>query len=150
MRKTYAVATLTAALIAFAVSAPAQSPSVPIGVVVMHGKGGSPTKHVASLASALEQKGYLVANLEMPWSGNRQYDASVEAADKEVGAALDAMRAKGAKKVFVAGHSQGGLSPCTTAPSIRWTASSPSRRAATSATQSTAGKSAPRSNARAT
>src|SRR4051812_20509902 len=100
---------LAAALIAFAVSAHAQLPSAAIGVVVMHGKGGSPTKHVASFASALEQKGYLVSNLEMPWSGNRHYDASVEAADKEVAAALDAMRAKGAKKVFVAGHSQGGL-----------------------------------------
>lgn len=101
--------TLAAALIAFAVSAFAQSPSAPIGVVVMHGKGGSPAKHVASFASALEQKGYLVANLEMPWSGIRHYDASVEAADKEVGAAFDALRAKGAKKVFVAGHSQGGV-----------------------------------------
>lgn len=92
---------------AFVVSALAQSPA--IGVVVMHGKGGSPAKHVASFASALEQNGYLVANLEMPWSGNRHYDASVEAADTEVAAALDAMRAKGAKKVFVAGHSQGGV-----------------------------------------
>jgi predicted N-acetyltransferase YhbS len=35
----------------------------------MHGKGGSPTKYVSDLASSLKDEGYLVANLEMPWSG---------------------------------------------------------------------------------
>lgn len=80
-----------------------------IGIVVMHGKGGSPTKHVAELASSLEEKGYLVANLEMPWSGRRNYDVSVSAAEKEVESALASLRSKGAQKLFVAGHSQGGL-----------------------------------------
>jgi len=94
---------------AFAQSAVAQNPSSAIGVVIMHGKGGSPTRFVAGLASFLEQKGYLVANLEMPWSGSREYNATVEAAEKEVDAAIDSLRAKGAVKVFVAGHSQGGL-----------------------------------------
>jgi pimeloyl-ACP methyl ester carboxylesterase len=50
-----------------------------------------------------------VANLDMPWSGNRSYDTSVEGAEKEVDRALEDLRAKGAGKVFVAGHSQGGL-----------------------------------------
>jgi pimeloyl-ACP methyl ester carboxylesterase len=85
----------------------AQAPA--IGVVIMHGKGGTPTKWVEPLASGLEQKGYLVANLEMPWSGRRHYDVDVATADKEVDAALEGLRAKGAKKVFVAGHSQGGV-----------------------------------------
>lgn len=89
-------------------SAAAQSPPK-IGIVIMHGKGGSPTKHVADLAASLEGKGYLVANLEMPWSGRRDYDATVAAAEKEVESALNALRAKGAARVFVAGHSQGGL-----------------------------------------
>ena len=80
-----------------------------IGIIIMHGKGGSPTKNVADLASALEAKSYLVANLEMPWSGSRDYDASVGAADKQVETALDTLRNKGASKLFVAGHSQGGL-----------------------------------------
>jgi pimeloyl-ACP methyl ester carboxylesterase len=90
-------------------TANAQTPSSGIGIVIMHGKGGSPAKHVADLASSLEGKGYLVANLEMPWSGRRAYDASVSVAEKEVEAALDALRGKGAKKLFVVGHSQGGL-----------------------------------------
>ncbi|MFC5301181.1 alpha/beta fold hydrolase [Azospira restricta] len=80
-----------------------------IGIVVMHGKGGSPTKFVAELAERLEQQGFLVANLEMPWSGRRNYDVTVDAAAAEVEAALSSLRAKGAQRVFVAGHSQGGL-----------------------------------------
>ena len=65
--------------------------------------------HVPGLASSLEGKGYLVANLEMPWSGRRDYDVNVSAAVQEVDSALDALRGKGAQKLFVAGHSQGGL-----------------------------------------
>lgn len=87
----------------------AQSAQTRIGIVVMHGKGGSPAKHVAELASGLEMKGDLVANLEMPWSGARNYDAPVAAAESEVDAALGELRAKGATHLFVAGHSQGGL-----------------------------------------
>jgi len=81
----------------------------PIGIVIMHGKGGSPSRHVADLARALESRGYVVANLEMPWSGNRNYDVNVSRAEEEVEAALVSLRGKGAKKVFVSGHSQGGL-----------------------------------------
>ena len=79
-----------------------------IGVVVMHGKGGSPTRFVDELARSLEGKGYLVANLEMPWSEWRNYDVPVSKAEAEVEAAVAALRGKGAKKVFVAGHSLGG------------------------------------------
>jgi pimeloyl-ACP methyl ester carboxylesterase len=90
-------------------SAVAESTSSQIGIVIMHGKGGSPTKFVSGLASSLESQGYLVANLEMPWSGTRDYDVNVSAAEQEVEAALSTLREKGAKKLFVAGHSQGGL-----------------------------------------
>ncbi len=79
-----------------------------IGIVIMHGKGGSPDKFVSGLASALADKGYLVANLEMPWSGRRDYDVGVGRAEAEVESALAGLRSKGAQKVFVAGHSQGG------------------------------------------
>lgn len=109
IRMKHVVAILAAAIIAFAQTSIAQAPSSAIGVVIMHGKGGSPARFVSGLASSLEQKGFLVANLEMPWSRSREYDAGVDAAEKQVDAALDALRAKGAGKVFVAGHSQGGL-----------------------------------------
>jgi pimeloyl-ACP methyl ester carboxylesterase len=97
------------ALIAFLFSVQVQAELPTVGIVLMHGKGGSPTKHVSDLATSLERSGFLVANLEMPWSGRRDYDVDVGAAGKEVEAALAALRQKGASKVFVAGHSQGGL-----------------------------------------
>ncbi len=79
------------------------------GVVVMHGKGGGPGKHVAELAASLERHGFLVANLEMPWSGRRKYDLDVCAAEAEVEAAFTSFRQKGVSKVFIVGHSQGGV-----------------------------------------
>lgn len=79
------------------------------GIVIMHGKGGSPGGLVKPLADGLAQKSYLVANLEMPWSGRRNYDRDVAAAEQEVTAALKDLRGRGAKKVFVAGHSQGAV-----------------------------------------
>lgn len=97
---------ITASLVA---SAHAQTPPSEIGVIVMHGKSGSPEKYVDGLASELKQAGFQVANLDMPWSGNRHYDATMAGAVNEITAALDAMRTKGTKKVFVSGHSQGGL-----------------------------------------
>ena len=87
--------------------AAAQAP-VKIGVVTMHGKGGSPNRHIYALASTLSRNDILVANLEMPWSGTRHYDADVASAEKMVREALDDLRAKGATKLFVAGHSFGG------------------------------------------
>lgn len=97
-------------LYGFAALLPIKAMSDPqkIGIVIMHGKGSSPAKQVSGLASALERKGYLVANLEMPWSGKRDYDAGVDVAEEQVVAALASLRSKGAQKVFVSGHSQGG------------------------------------------
>ena len=89
------------------VAAEMQTPK--IGVVVMHGKGGSPKYMVAGLADYLRNNGCLVANLEMPWSKNRKYDVSVNDAVNEVKATLDSLRQQGAQKLFVVGHSQGGL-----------------------------------------
>lgn len=93
-------------MVSMALQAMADTPK--LGIVIMHGKGGSPAKYVTDLASALEEKGYLVANLDMPWSAKRDYDADVMAAESQVEEALATLRAQGAQKVFVAGHSQGG------------------------------------------
>ncbi|RPJ47886.1 MAG: alpha/beta fold hydrolase [Betaproteobacteria bacterium] len=98
-----------ACVLALPFAAAAQTPAPAMGMVVMHGKGGMPGGLVNTLAEELARKGYLVANLEMPWSGRRNYDRDVAAADQEVTAALDDLRGKGANRVFVAGHSQGGV-----------------------------------------
>lgn len=78
-------------------------------IVIMHGKGGMPQGLVRPLAEGLQARGWQVANLQMPWSRDRQYDADVATAVKEVDAAIATLRDKGAKRVFVAGHSQGGV-----------------------------------------
>lgn len=98
-----------AACWAMAIALPAWAEAPKPGIVIMHGKGGSPERHVSGLAGTLKKAGFLVANLEMPWSGRRNYDVSVEAAENEVLAAIDTLRSQGAAKVFVAGHSQGGV-----------------------------------------
>ncbi|MBI5110012.1 MAG: alpha/beta fold hydrolase [Rhodocyclales bacterium] len=87
----------------------AAPPVQEIGIVVMHGKGGSPGRFVNVLAEALEKEGFLVANIEMPWSARRHYDVELDAAVGEASRALDELRARGAKKLFVSGHSQGGI-----------------------------------------
>jgi pimeloyl-ACP methyl ester carboxylesterase len=87
----------------------AQTTAPSIGIVVMHGKGGGPGGLVKPLADGLEARGFRVANLQMPWSGERKYNADVAAAVKEVHAAVAELRDKGAKKIFLAGHSQGGV-----------------------------------------
>jgi len=104
-------AVLLAVLALCVVAAPtaAQDVAANIGIVVMHGKGGSPTGLVNTLAEGLKSKGFQVANIEMPWSGRRQYDVSVAAAEKEVDAALAGLRSAGATKLFIAGHSQGAV-----------------------------------------
>lgn len=80
-----------------------------IGVVVMHGKGGKPDSLVADLASGLAGRGMQVRNLEMPWSGRRHYDVAPEAAEAEVAQALEALHRGGAQRLFLVGHSQGGV-----------------------------------------
>jgi alpha-beta hydrolase superfamily lysophospholipase len=87
----------------------AQDAAPKIGIVIMHGKGGSPERLVSPLAANLHQKGWHVANLEMPWSGRRNYDVDVQTAEAEVLAAISGLRRQGAKNVFIAGHSQGAV-----------------------------------------
>lgn len=100
---------LAAVVAASPVGAIAQTPPK-IGVVVMHGKGGAPSSRpIAPFAAALERNGFLVANLDMPWSGARSYDVDVAAGERQAQEALDALKGKGAEKIFVSGHSQGGV-----------------------------------------
>ena len=42
-----------------------------LGVVLLHGKGGSPAGYIRELAAALQGKGYLVSTPTMPWSKDR-------------------------------------------------------------------------------
>ena len=49
---------------------PVFAASSEVGVVLMHGKWGSP-QGMLPIARDLEAHGYMVSNAEMPWSGRR-------------------------------------------------------------------------------
>lgn len=84
-------------------------PAGEVGVVIMHGKGGGPKGLVRKLAEALQARGMRVRNLTMPWSGQRNYDAGPEAAQAQVAQAITELQGEGARRVFLIGHSQGGV-----------------------------------------
>ena len=78
-----------------------------LGVVMMHGKWGQPPSWTQPVAESAEREGWTVVQLTMPWAGNRLYDADYDSALAQVAEAVKALRAKGVKRVVVAGHSFG-------------------------------------------
>lgn len=103
--KQFLFGTLVALLFALFVHPVFAAPSE-VGVVLMHGKWGSP-QSMSSLARKLGSKGYLVSNAEMAWSGRRLYDVDYLTALKEIEQQVQQLREKGAKRVVVAGQSIG-------------------------------------------
>ncbi len=77
-----------------------------VGVVLMHGKGGR-TKLIDRLAEAVRAAGGKVETPLMPWSRDRIYDRTYDDSMKEIDAAVERLRAAGAKRIVVAGHSMG-------------------------------------------
>ena len=77
------------------------------GVVLLHGKGGSPTSMIEGLTESLRKEGALVEAPELPWSGRRIYDATYDQAMAEIDLAVQKLKWAGATKIAVAGHSLG-------------------------------------------
>src|SRR5204863_9727931 len=73
-----------------------------IGVVLLHGKGGTPAGYIEPLASGLQKKGFLVSTPTMPWSKERIYDESFEDSLRDIDREVGALKQKGAKLVVVA------------------------------------------------
>ena len=63
-----------------------------LGVLMMHGKGGSPEGYISELVAALRAKGYLVSAPALPWSKERIYDASYEDAMGEIDREVQSLR----------------------------------------------------------
>jgi len=78
-----------------------------VGVVYLHGKGAWPGAADGGILSTLAEEGALVATPEMPWSFKRKYGATYEQAMAEVDAAAAGLKAKGATRIVVMGHSLG-------------------------------------------
>lgn len=78
-----------------------------MGVVLLHGKWSRPGALTQSLAVALEQQGWPVVQLTMPWAGSRLYDADYASGLEQIADAVKSLRARGIKRVVIAGHSFG-------------------------------------------
>lgn len=78
-----------------------------IGVVLMHGKLSTPSKPFSTLGPQLEAEGILIETPEMPWSKDREYESSYEQAMEEIATSVKQLRARGATRIVVGGHSMG-------------------------------------------
>jgi pimeloyl-ACP methyl ester carboxylesterase len=78
-----------------------------LGVVYLHGKAAWAGALNGGILSALEDEGALVATPEMPWSFHRRYAATYDQAMGEIDAVVADLKAKGATRIVVIGHSLG-------------------------------------------
>ncbi len=85
-----------------------------VGVVLLHGWGlqhesrrVSPHAWNWLLAKILRDEGFRVIEEEMPWGPNRLIDAPLDKAMEEIDAQVAKLKAEGAKKIVIAGHSMG-------------------------------------------
>src|SRR5215471_18747675 len=79
-----------------------------IGIVLMHGKTGSPNTVIDQIAMVLQGAGYLVDTPEMCWSRRRIYDRPFLDCLTEIDSAIGRLKGRGAGRIVVAGMSQGG------------------------------------------
>jgi pimeloyl-ACP methyl ester carboxylesterase len=77
------------------------------GIVYLHGKAAWPGALNGGILSSLEDEGALVAEPEMPWSFHRRYAATYDQAMSEIDAAVAGLKAKGASRIVIIGHSLG-------------------------------------------
>ena len=77
------------------------------GIVYLHGKGSWPGGLDGGTINALKEEGALVATPEMPWSFHRRYDATYDQALAEIDAAVAGLKAGGASRIVLMGHSLG-------------------------------------------
>ena len=82
-----------------------------MGVVLLHGKGGSPGGPLSSLAAGLQGSGAVVAMPAMPWQGSggrpSGYMDSYDQAMARIDGAAQQLRSGGAKRIVVGGLSFG-------------------------------------------
>ncbi len=77
------------------------------GIVYLHGKGAWPGAFNGGILSSLREQGARIAKPEMPWSFHRRYDATYGQAMAEIDAVVAGLKAKGARRIVVIGHSLG-------------------------------------------
>jgi len=104
-RRELVLASMAAAVVP---SAAALAAGAGTGVVLMHGKWGTPDRGIHPVEVELRGAGIAVVSKEMPWSDRRAYDAGWDEAMAQIDGEVAALRAAGARKIVVGGHSMGG------------------------------------------
>jgi esterase/lipase len=94
---------ILAACISFAAAARGET----LGVVMMHGKRGTPAQ-LAALDTSVSSAGFLVARPEMCWSRTRIYDQTYLDCLKDADAAAMTLKGRGASAIVILGMSLGG------------------------------------------
>ena len=103
------LAGLVLALMVTFIMVPGSQAAGKTGVILMHGKWGTTGSKspVVILAKSLRSEGFLVITPEMPWSKRRLYDKDYEGSMNEIDKAVAKLKADGATKIVVGGHSMG-------------------------------------------
>jgi pimeloyl-ACP methyl ester carboxylesterase len=77
------------------------------GIILMHGKWGTPDKGIQPVELELRGAGFLVVSREMPWSERRAYDAGFDDVMAQLEGEVARLRSQGARKIVVGGQSFG-------------------------------------------
>lgn len=79
------------------------------GVLILHGKnpGSANDPSTSRLQAKLQAAGALTLKPDMPWSRTRYLDKSLDGALAEISAHVRMLRAQGATRIAIAGHSMG-------------------------------------------
>lgn len=80
-----------------------------IGIVLLHGKQGTPEGNLTRLTARLEGAGFLLERPTLCWSRDRIYDKPFPQCLAEIDAAIAKLRGRGAEAIVVAGQSLGGV-----------------------------------------
>ena len=90
--------------------APVAARADAIGVVLMHGKQGTPDEHyLAYLSQQIEKAGFPVDRPTMCWSRTRIYDRALLDCMADIDDLIARLKNCGATAIVVAGHSLGGF-----------------------------------------
>jgi pimeloyl-ACP methyl ester carboxylesterase len=83
------------------------APAARLGIVLIHGMGGSPQQFGQGLAARFEAAGYLVDRPEMCFSAARNFDKPFLDCLADIDAAIARLKARGAAQFVIAGQSLG-------------------------------------------
>jgi pimeloyl-ACP methyl ester carboxylesterase len=97
-------------LLAWLASAPVPAHADGVGVVLIHGKQGSPdAPHLAYISQQIERAGFMLDRPTMCWSRTRIFDRTITDCMADIDASIARLKGRGATAFVIVGHSLGGV-----------------------------------------